>query len=136
VSYLFYTYLALFSLGCILMIISEILSDPCERDPLGETLLDLVSLGVLLAGMLFLTFGVSGAMLRSIWMFAAPIAVTLQMLLAIRARTREAERHDQTERRPSFLFPDLGTLAMTLPALAFNLCFAFDVGPFRQAPGD
>lgn len=129
--YFFYTYLALFSLGCILMIIAEIFSDPRERDPLGETLLDLLSLGVLLAGMLFLAFGVSGALLHSIWMVAAPTAVALQMFLGVRARTREAKRHDQAERRPSFLFPDLGTLAMTLPALAFNLCFAFDVGPFR-----
>jgi hypothetical protein len=37
---------------------------------------------------------------------------------------RTLKQYAMTDAAPSFLFPDIGTLLLSLPALAFNLSFA------------
>jgi hypothetical protein len=65
--------MGVFGLACLLMTVTEIfLTRAEERDPLAETIVDLVSMGILFAGMLFLAIGASSPMIRWIWLFLAP----------------------------------------------------------------
>lgn len=124
--YVLFAYIGLFGISCLVMIVKHVFVTPDEeREPLGETLTDVFCLGVLLAGMVFLACGVTDPILRKIWLVAAPCVVALQLWLSWRDRSREKQKLEPTtDAAPSFLFPDVGTLLLTLPALAFNLSFA------------
>ncbi len=119
-QYILIAYMVLFGGMGLLMTIAELLSEPQDRDPIWETAVDAMGVAILFAGMLFLSLGVSDPSLKAIWLFAAPAVVVAQLVISWRAR-KNAPRQ---EAKKSAVFADLGTLALMLPALAFNLMFA------------
>ncbi len=124
--YLLLAYITLFSLGfAALFVIELMVTEPEEREPPLETFLDFLLVILLFAGMLLLAAGVDSAALKHAWKGVSVLLAVFAVISNLRGRHKDLQDPEVAEDRSLVAFADVGTLLMLLPAIGFNLYYAF-----------
>ena len=103
---------------------AEALCEPSERDPIIETILDLIASAILLAGMFFYVLEVNSHFLKTTWLLLSVVAAAYIGFSSLKSRSDEMPSAESGSNRNGFRFADMGTLLFSVPALLLNLAFA------------
>lgn len=114
-----WVYLVLFVIGSVLIFVVEWLTPKYERDPVIETLADLVTTLVLLAGMIFMVCGNQDPLMKKICLVAAPLAFLAQVGLSWFGWSKEP-----VSEKSARMFANILTIFLLVPALIFNLVYS------------
>jgi hypothetical protein len=121
-------YMIVFAAGVVVMIAAVVLgriAGEKDEDSAIEQAFDVLTVGVLMAGMIFIWRGMEYPFLKSSWKLIAPSIGALALWTSWRAR-RETINSDEGRKDPQGIrFIDGWTIALLGPSIALNVWYAF-----------
>lgn len=125
--FLMLAYMAVYALAAIASLVAQtFVLPPSQRDPLWETVTEVVLLGAGFLGMLFYSSGIADPQIVSGWKVVAPSLLVGQVGLFVRYLRRRPRVLEQREVTPrEAVWVEIASLLLLAPSLGINLVYAY-----------